>query len=167
MDSAQSKIMKIKVVFHDLEQEREQHSVDDGEEDEYMDNIEPLRQTTQRKSNESLPTLLQRAQSSDSPFAIGNKEKTSLNKLTSSRSLSRGNVRRPSEISINDFLSMPPVLESIDAQRRSTLYSDEKHNPLGRRGSTSSEENIEKSKPEESNDDECGAVDNECEHGSH
>ncbi|CAH8577165.1 unnamed protein product [Schistosoma turkestanicum] len=166
MDSTESNLMKIKVVFHDLEQEQEQHSMNDEEEDECMDNIEPLRQTAQRKSNESLPTLLQRAQSSDSPFAIGNKEKTSLNKLTS-RSLSRGNVRRPSEISINDFLSMPPVLESIDAQRRSTLISDDKHNPLGRRGSTPSEESLDKSKSKEPHYDDCDAVDYECKHGLH
>ncbi|KAK4476172.1 hypothetical protein MN116_001387 [Schistosoma mekongi] len=167
MDNADSKPMKIKVVFHDLEQDHEQDPIDD----ECMDNIEPLRQNVHRKSNECLPTLLQRAQSSDSPFAIGNKEKTSLNKLTSTRSVSRGNVRRPSEISINDFLSMPPVLESIDAQRRSTLVTDDKHNLLSRSGSTPCEENIEKSKLKEFNDrrnvDESVTVDSEVKRKLH
>ncbi|CAH8649030.1 unnamed protein product [Heterobilharzia americana] len=140
--------MEITVVFHDLDQEQEEKQVEEDETvEEDMDNIQPLRLNTHRKSNESLPTLLQRAQSSDSPFSIGapqsgNKQKPALNKLASFRLPSR----RPSEISVNDFLSMPPVLESIDAQRRSTLVglADDKHSLLNRRTSSPSEENMAK-----------------------
>ncbi|CAH8872259.1 unnamed protein product [Trichobilharzia szidati] len=164
MDSTESKPMEIKVEFHDLDQE-EQLTKDEGEED--MDNLEPLRLNAHRKSNESLPTLLQRAQSSDSPFSIGAahsgaKEKPSLNKLASYRLPSR----RPSEISVNDFLSMPPVLESIDAQRRSTLGAiiDDKQSPSSRRTSITSEENVHKVKHSASED--CNAV-RKCYDGEH
>ncbi|VDP99651.1 unnamed protein product [Trichobilharzia regenti] len=163
MDSTESKPMEIKVEFHDLDQEGQ--LTKDGEED--MDNLEPLRLNAHRKSNESLPTLLQRAQSSDSPFSIGAahsgaKEKPSLNKLASYRLPSR----RPSEISVNDFLSMPPVLESIDAQRRSTLgaITDDKQNPSSRRTSITSEENVHKVKHSASED--CNTL-RKCYDGEH